>query len=94
MLTDTHTHLCDPVFDADRAEVLDRATAAGIGAVILVGEDLQDARRNLKLAANYVRLKPAAGQFPVNDFLTARIGKSLLRLRPWHGFRLPGGHGD
>ena len=64
MLIDTHTHLCDPVFDTDRAEVLERAAAAGIGAVILVGEDLQDARRNIELAANYVMLKPAAGLYP------------------------------
>jgi TatD DNase family protein len=64
ILVDTHTHLCDPVFDADRAEVLDRAAAAGIGAVILVGEDLQEARRNIKLAANHSMLKPAAGLYP------------------------------
>ncbi len=63
-LVDTHTHLCDPIFNADRAEVLDRAADAGIGAVILVGEDLQDARRNLELAAANSMLKPAAGLYP------------------------------
>ena len=57
MLTDTHAHLCDPVFDPDRDEVLKRATAAGIGAVSLVGEDLKDARRNLELAAGNSVLK-------------------------------------
>jgi len=64
MLTDTHTHLCDPVFDPDRAEVLERAAGAGVGAVILVGEDLTDARRNLELAAGNSMLKPAAGLYP------------------------------
>ncbi len=64
MLTDTHTHLCDPVFDPDRDEVLKRATAAGIGTVILVGEDLKEARRNLELAAGNSMLKPAAGLYP------------------------------
>ena len=61
---DTHTHLCDPVFDADRTEVLDRAAEKGIGSVILVGEDLQDARRNIELAANHSMLKPTAGLYP------------------------------
>ncbi len=64
MLTDTHAHLCDPVFDPDRDEVLKRATAAGVGAVILVGEDLKDARRNLELATGNSVLKPAAGLYP------------------------------
>ena len=64
MLTDTHTHLCDPVFDPDRAEVLKRAVEAGVGAVILVGENLTDARRNIKLAAGNAMLKPAAGLYP------------------------------
>jgi len=64
MLIDTHTHLCDPVFDPDRAEVLKRAVEAGVGAVILVGENLADARRNIKLAAGNAMLKPAAGLYP------------------------------
>jgi TatD DNase family protein len=64
MLTDTHTHLCDPVFDPDRTEVLQRASDAGVGAVILVGEDLTDAQRNIKLAAANSMLKPAAGLYP------------------------------
>ena len=64
MLIDTHAHLCDPVFDPDRAEVLERAAAAGIGAVILVGEDLKDGRSNLELATGNSMLKPAAGLYP------------------------------
>jgi TatD DNase family protein len=63
-LVDTHTHLCDPVFDPDRDEVLNRAAAAGVGAVILVGEDLRDARRNIDLATGNSALKPAAGLYP------------------------------
>jgi TatD DNase family protein len=64
MLVDTHTHLCDPVFDPDRAEVLQRAADAGVGAIILVGEDLTDAQRNVELAAAHPMLKPAAGLYP------------------------------
>jgi TatD DNase family protein len=64
MLTDTHTHLCDPVFDPDRSEVLRRAVDAGIEAIIAVGENLSDAKKNLELAGNHPILKPAAGLYP------------------------------
>ena len=52
-IIDTHAHICDPVFDDDRSEVLARAGDAGITAVIAVGEDLSDARKNIDLAANH-----------------------------------------
>jgi TatD DNase family protein len=64
MLMDTHTHLCDPVFDPDRSEVLRRAADAGIEAIIAVGENLSDAKKNLELAASHPILKPAAGLYP------------------------------
>jgi TatD DNase family protein len=63
-LIDTHAHLCDPVFDPDRAHVLERAKAAGVAAIVAVGEDLKDAERNLRLAAQYPMIHPAAGLYP------------------------------
>jgi TatD DNase family protein len=63
-LADTHTHLCDPVFDPDRSEVLQRAAEAGVEAIIAVGENLSDAKRNLELAEIHPILKPAAGLYP------------------------------
>jgi TatD DNase family protein len=82
MLTDTHAHLCDPVFDPDRAEVLQRAADAGVGAVILVGEDLHDAQRNLKLAAFHSMLKPAAGLYPaILDRVQAENLQGFIRKK-------------
>ena len=64
-LFDTHAHLCDPVFDGDRGEVLERAREAGVESIIAVGETLQDARSNLALARDYPWiLRAAAGLFP------------------------------
>lgn len=63
-LTDTHAHLCASEFDHDRPEVIQRAQAAGIGAILIVGETLDDARRNVALAEEYHCLKPAAGLYP------------------------------
>ncbi len=65
-LTDTHAHICDTAFDADRKAVLRRAGAAGIGAVIAVGEDLADAEKNVALAREHPMLKPAAGLYPTH----------------------------
>ena len=65
-LADTHAHICDTGFDTDRAEVLERARRAGVAAIIAVGEDLSDARKNLELARKYPIIKPAAGQYPTH----------------------------
>jgi TatD DNase family protein len=66
MLTDTHTHICDAAFDADRGEVLARAAQADVAAIVAVGEDLADARKNLVLARQFPILKPAAGLYPTH----------------------------
>jgi TatD DNase family protein len=63
-IVDTHAHICDPVFDEDRSQVLERAGEAGITAVIAVGENLSDARKNIDLAAKHPVLRPAAGLYP------------------------------
>jgi TatD DNase family protein len=63
-IVDTHAHICDPVFDEDRSDVLQRAGDAGITAVIAVGENLSDAQKNIKLAVKHSILHPAAGLYP------------------------------
>jgi TatD DNase family protein len=85
MLTDTHAHLCDPVFDRDREEVLERAKAVGIDAIVTVEENLADARRNLELAQNHSLLRPAAGLYPdVPDLLEAERMLALIRTQRRH----------
>lgn len=64
MLTDVHAHICDPEFDSDRAEVLQRASDVGVTSVIAVSETLEDAQKNLKLADTHPQIKPAAGLYP------------------------------
>jgi TatD DNase family protein len=80
MIIDTHAHLGDPVFDPDRAEVLERARLAGVSAIICVSEDLSGARKNLELAGSYPMLKPAAGLYPAHlDLAQAEDIISLIR---------------
>ncbi|MEG3641302.1 TatD family hydrolase [Magnetococcus sp. PR-3] len=63
-LIDTHAHLCDDRFDADREAVLARATEAGLSTIVAVSETLADAQRNLELCATYPLLQPACGLYP------------------------------
>lgn len=82
VLTDTHTHICDTSFDPDREAVLARATAAGVVAVIAVGEDLADAEKNMALAREYPILKPAAGLYPTHlDRAAAVALEAFIRSR-------------
>jgi TatD DNase family protein len=50
MLIDSHTHLYDPAFDADRDEVMRRARDAGVRAAVSIGCDLDTSRRAVELA--------------------------------------------
>lgn len=80
MLTDTHTHICDEAFDADRADVLARAEQSGIRAIIAVGEDLADGEKNLALARDFPMIKPAAGLYPTRlDFAAAEEVVAFIR---------------
>lgn len=64
MIADTHAHLCDESFDTDLKQVLERASQAGVQAILAVSETLEGARKNLDLAANYEMVLPCAGLHP------------------------------
>lgn len=65
-LVEVHAHICDPCFDPDRDRVLERARQAGVEAIVAVGENLEDAQKNLELAKRHPALKPAAGLYPTH----------------------------
>ncbi|MBZ5498260.1 MAG: TatD family hydrolase [Acidobacteriia bacterium] len=85
-LVDTHAHLCDPVFDTDRTEVLDRAREVGMAAVIAVGEDLKDAEKNIELATAHSMIRPAAGLYPTH--LSLERAEEMRRFIRTHADRL------
>lgn len=47
---DSHAHLADPAFDADRSEVIVRAREAGAAAIVCIGESLAAAARAREIA--------------------------------------------
>jgi TatD DNase family protein len=63
-LVDTHAHLIDAAFDADRDQVLARARAAGVAAMVVVGYDLPSSRAAVDLARGQARLRAGVGIHP------------------------------
>lgn len=64
LLIDSHCHLTSPGLCEQVGAVLERATAAGVGGCVTVGQDLADCRQALKLAAEYPGVRVAAGVHP------------------------------
>jgi TatD DNase family protein len=50
---DSHVHLADSAFDADRDAVVERAHRAGASALVCIGESLDAARRSRALAERF-----------------------------------------
>ena len=64
MLVDSHCHLASEAFRADLPEVLDRAWAAGVGHVVVIGESREAVLQGLTLAGAESRLSVTAGVHP------------------------------
>ena len=80
LLADTHAHLCDPVFDMDREAVLERALKSWVSGIVAVGEDLEDAEKNLVLAEKHSIIRPAAGLYPTHlDLSLAAQMRTFIR---------------
>ena len=63
-LVDAHCHLGDRAFEADRDAVLDRARAAGVAHVVVIGESLAGSERAVALARAGTGLSATAGVHP------------------------------
>lgn len=63
-MIDTHAHVHIDRFDADRAEVLERARAAGVARLINIGYDLPSSRDSVALADRYPQIWATAGIQP------------------------------
>ena len=86
MLFDTHAHMDDRAFDADRAELLESLPEKGIGLVMNPGCSLESSRNAVALAKQYDYLYAAVGSHPdaadeVNDTVLEEYRK-LCKLNP------------
>ena len=64
MLIDTHAHLDYSDYDADRAEVISRATDAGVTEIISIGTRIDSSERALELAENFPNIWTTVGIHP------------------------------
>ncbi len=64
MLFDTHAHLNDPAFDADRAQLMDSFAASGVGLVMNAGCSLESSRQIVEMAEQYPWLYASVGSHP------------------------------
>jgi TatD DNase family protein len=63
-LIDSHAHLDDSDFDADREQVLARARQGGVEIVVNVGANLESSRRSVALAESYPFIYATVGVHP------------------------------
>ncbi len=63
---DTHAHLGFPDFDADLAEVIERANAAGITKIITIGTDLASSTKAVGIAEKFPNVFAAVGWHPTH----------------------------
>ncbi len=64
MLIDTHTHLDDARYNADREAMIERARAAGVDTMITIGCDLATSRAAVALADRYPFVYASIGVHP------------------------------
>ena len=64
MLIDTHTHLDDIRYDADREATIERARQAGVGAFVTIGCDLVTSRSAVTLADRHSDIYASIGVHP------------------------------
>jgi TatD DNase family protein len=64
LLVDTHCHLADPAYDADRGAVVERAQEAGVAHVVVIGESRAASDRACELARGRSALSASAGIHP------------------------------
>ena len=78
---DSHVHLADSAFDADRDAVVERARRAGASALVCIGESLDAARRARALAERFAGVcYHTAGVHP-HDAATFEPARDLDAIR-------------
>lgn len=70
MIIDTHTHLLDEKFSADREEVIENLTGNGVYAIVENGTNITDSKKAVFLAQSHKNIYAAVGIHP-HDASTA-----------------------
>ena len=81
ILVDSHCHIDAPEFDADRAEMLDRAAAAGVANIIAPAVSAAGWPKLRDIARAFPHVAPAWGLHPM--YLAEHRPEHLMLLREW-----------
>ena len=81
MVFDSHAHLDDKRFQADRQEVIDRAWTQGLSGILNAGADMESSARAVEYAERYTNIYAAVGIHP-HDAKEARE-TDYARLAEW-----------
>lgn len=87
LLVDSHSHIDDPAFDADREAVLARARDAGVVAQVVPAVDAAGWPGLAALARRHPELKPAYGLHPM--YLDRHRAADLETLPTWVAHERP-----
>ena len=81
MLFDTHCHINDKAYDADRREILTRAAASGVGLMLCPATDMETSRACIDLANSCDGVYAAVGIHP--ELAATVTPEDAERLRQW-----------
>ena len=81
MLFDTHCHINDKAYDADRREILTRAAASGVGLMLCPATDMETSRACIDLAYSCDGVYAAVGIHP--ELAATVTPEDAERLRQW-----------
>lgn len=69
MFIDTHAHLDNELFDADREAMIRRALDAGVEKIVTIGTDIESCRRAIALAEKYAEVYAVVGPHPTDSLV-------------------------
>jgi len=80
-LVDSHVHLDDARFEADREDVIERAQRSGVRAMVVPAVEASGWTALARLAATHAQIHPAYGLHPM--FLARHRPEDIERLDAW-----------
>src|SRR2546427_11122153 len=92
MLIDSHCHIDDPRFDADREAMIQRARDAGISHFVTIGSDLETSRAAVALAERHPFISATDGVHPHEVKHIKDEGYDVLRALANSKSVVPAGH--
>lgn len=83
-LYDSHAHLDDDAFDADRSEVIEKIKALGVGLVNNIGASIKSSQASIDLAEKYDFIRAVVGVHPSETHNMTEADIETLRKMAKH----------